>query len=166
LKLPRALALLGLACCLPQDVTFAQPDASTGRDGGGGDAGSPDGGRGGGGSGGECGADRGGAAGACQGGGGRPGCDRAGDCRACLACSTRSTCNTEQEACDTEPDCVALDACLTACGPDEPNCFFDCHGMHPTGSPLWGDAINCVFCECSVRGLAAPCDQDAAMFCG
>jgi hypothetical protein len=60
-------------------------------------------------------------------------------CEACL----EDKCCDEASACLGEPECVAIEKCWNACGPDDSVCRIDCANDHPDGHPQWTALRTC-----------------------
>lgn len=77
--------------------------------------------------------------------GGGLGC-ASNDCNECLASEcAKLACSAEFAACDTEPDCLPYETCLTAC--QSPTCITQCKTMYPNGPKFVSAKSTCTFCS-------------------
>lgn len=74
-------------------------------------------------------------------------CTMTGD-PTCVACIQKHCC-AELAACQSEPDCVAIDTCENNCG-HTTTCNNNCMNAHPTGQPLAQAFVDCVTNQCAV----------------
>lgn len=75
----------------------------------------------------------------------------------CGGVCTLGPCTAEQAACEQDPECQAVDACVQAncsnpCPPDNPDCILACWGMcqkqHPRGAKQWETLLLCITSKC------------------
>lgn len=68
----------------------------------------------------------------------------------CLTCALNGPCIAEATQCfETNPDCVAFNNCLGACGPNDQNCVNACVSAHMDGLQDFLAVIQCGICtEC------------------
>lgn len=65
-------------------------------------------------------------------------------CETCLY----STCPEAMNACLSEPECLTLWSCLTACGQNDLSCHNDCYNAHPDGIPPLEGILDCSTMSC------------------
>ena len=76
----------------------------------------------------------------CEGGA----CVGIGACNACAEDSEEGACKSENDACDADPDCAALKACIKGCNSSA--CIDECAGDNPDGIDLYNETGYCI-CE-------------------
>lgn len=90
-------------------------------------------------------------------GGGDAMCE-GGDCASCQTCAVTSACAAEYDACQANPDCVALNGCLNGCA--DTTCQQACTDSYPGGAAALQAAATCVYCTAcyvSCNGAALGC---------
>src|SRR6185437_13374643 len=73
------------------------------------------------------------------------------DCASCTSCALGGPCAAQEEACNADSDCQAIDQCYVTmqCGSDA-NCQATCDSMNPNGASDHAAYWTCVQCtQCS-----------------
>jgi hypothetical protein len=107
-------------------------------------------------------------------------CEAKTDVTACSACED-SNCCTTQASCLNDPECVAFENCLKACGqgvtgdagapeggpPDGGSCDQSCYAVHPMGLAAWAPRETCVLVYCATACGATPgaCETCVDRYC-
>jgi hypothetical protein len=78
-----------------------------------------------------------------------PACDEAESCDACVDCQLDidGACETQMQACQANPQCAALMACLIECE-GEPMCVDACYSANPAGQSDFFEVVQCVVAAC------------------
>lgn len=86
-------------------------------------------------------------------------------CNTCV----KTECAAKVTSCYNDCDCIAFDACLTACIPPAPTdggmppppdqaCIDKCNEDHPNSTTKLSDVQDCMYDKCSNETFTGPCD--------
>jgi hypothetical protein len=75
-------------------------------------------------------------------------CDQQDDCGSCLRCTMapREECSGPAVACDLDPECAALSACVNGCTAGE-GCVAACGAAHPSATAAFLRMFDCMICH-------------------
>jgi hypothetical protein len=69
------------------------------------------------------------------------------DCQDCQTCAFDSLCMTQYADCQAEPQCIALDECVSACREGDDACVQACVDANPNGADPLLALLECIFCD-------------------
>jgi hypothetical protein len=76
-------------------------------------------------------------------------------CTDCQSCAVKGPCEALYSACESDPDCSAIDGCAGGCAGDA-TCIQTCYANNPNGQAAYQAAGNCIYCEqCTCTGLCS-----------